>query len=111
MRNVFYVRPEDIREYMEISRLDDEEDTSLEGWAAAQGEWAVREYEESGLLPRPELLSYGWLTLTELRENLAHAKLGEEELSPPYRAMMAALAPLAESVGAEKARLVFWLGM
>jgi hypothetical protein len=111
VRGAFYVGPEDVRAYLEIAGSDDEDGSSLEKYLAAHGEWAVREYSESGLLPQPELTAYGWLNLTELRENLAHAKVAEHELTPPCRAVLAAMESLAQSVRADKVRLVFWLGM
>ena len=63
------------------------------------------------LLPQLELTAYGWLSLTEVRENLAHAKVAEQELTPPCRAVIAAMESLAQSLRADKVRLVFWLGL
>jgi hypothetical protein len=112
VRNGFYVGPEEVREYLEIAGPDGKDvETSLKEYVAAHGEWALQEYSESGLLPQPELTGYGWLNLTELRENLAHADVANQELTPPYLAVIAAMESLAAWVGAEKVRLVFWLGM
>src|SRR6266404_775642 len=112
VRDEFYVGPEEVREYLEIAGSDDEDvRRSLEEYLAAHGEWAVREYSESGSIPQPELTAYGWLNLTVVRENLAHAKVAEQELTPRCRSVIAAMESLAQSVRADKVRLVFWLGM
>ena len=112
VREAFYVEPEEVLEYLGEAGLDDEGDeTSLEEYIAAHGEWAVAEYAASGLVPPPELTGYGSLNLTQLRENLAHAKVGMEDLTPACRAAIAAMESLATSVGANQVRLVFWLGM
>jgi hypothetical protein len=110
VRRAFFATADDVRKFLEISRLEDEEETSLEEYAQAHGDWAVKEYEASGLLPQPELTHIGWLTLAEMEANLAHRKL-ERGLSAPVRAMLAAMTELAATYGREGVRLVFWLGL
>ncbi|HEY8462010.1 MAG TPA: hypothetical protein VIM99_16595 [Blastocatellia bacterium] len=102
---------EDVMEYLEVSRLNDEDETSLEEYAQARGDWAVKEYEASGLPPQPELTHIGWLTLAELEANLAHRGLEPGGLLPPVRAALAAMTELAAAYGREAVRLVFWIGM
>jgi len=110
-RESFFVSAEDVMEYLEVSRLEDEDETSLEEYAQAWGDWAVKEYEASGLLPQPELTHIGWLTLAELEANLAHRGLEPGGLLPPVRAVLAAMTELAAAYGREAVRLVFWIGM
>jgi hypothetical protein len=106
-----------VRKYLEGSRilefsgLQDEAGTSLEKYARLHGDWAVKEYEASGLLPQPDLTHIGWLNLTELEANLAHRGLEPGSLSPPIRAALAAMAELATIYGREAVRLVFWIGL
>ena len=111
VREAFYVGPDEVREYLEIAGSGNENGASLEQYVSAYGEWALREYSESGLVPQPELTGFGWLNLNELLENLAHAKVAKHELTPPCLAAIAAMESLAASVSADKVRLVFWLGM
>src|ERR1700745_634568 len=68
---LFFVSEAAAREYLEVSRLDNEEETSLEEYARLQGEWAVKHYNSTGMLPQPEVTNLGWLTLPELEANLA----------------------------------------
>jgi len=110
-RESFFVSAEDVMEYLEVSRLEDEDETSLEEYARTQGDWAVKEYEASGLLPQPELTHIGWLSLAELKANLTHRGLGPGSLSPPIRAVLAAMTELAAAYGRDSVRLVFWLGL
>ena len=108
----FHVGREEIRKYLEIAGSNNDEiDTALQEYLVAHGEWAVQQYAKSGLLPQPDLTGYGWLNLTELRENLAHAKVTEADLTPPCRAVIAAMESLARAFRPESVRLVFWLGM
>jgi hypothetical protein len=104
------VSADDVRGFLEVSRLEDEDETSLEEYARAHGDWAVKEYETSGLLPRPELTHIGWLSLAELEANLAHRGLEPGSLSPPVRAALAAMTELAAAYG-QAVRLVFWLSL
>jgi hypothetical protein len=110
-RDLFFVSADEARRYLEVSRLEDEEELSLEEYARLQGDWAVKEYTVSGLLPQPELTNLGWLTLPELEANLAQRGLELGELSPPVRAALAAMAELAANYGRESVRLVFWIGL
>jgi hypothetical protein len=116
-RESFFVSADDVRKYLEGSRilefsgLDDEAGTSLEKYARLHGDWAVNEYETSGLLPQPELTHTGWLNLAELEANLAHRRLEPVSLSPAVRAALAAMAELAAVYGKEGVRLVFWIGL
>ena len=110
-RESFFVDADAVTEYLQVSRLKDEEETSLEEYARLQGDWAVKEYRSSGLLPQPELTNLGWLTLPELEANLAQRGLVIRKLSPPVRAVLAAMAELAASYGRENVRLVFWIGL
>jgi hypothetical protein len=111
-RNAF---PEDAsfraRESFFVSADEVGEETSLEEYARGYGDWAVKEYKSSGLLPQPELTNLGWLTLPELESNLARRKLEIRELSPPVRATLAAMAELAACYGRDSVRLVFWIGL
>ena len=102
MREAFYVGPDEVREYLEIAASGDENTTSLVEYVSGYGEWALREYSESGLVPQPELTGYGWLNLNELLENLAHAKVAKEELTPPCLAAIAAMESLAASISSDK---------
>jgi hypothetical protein len=110
-RESFFVSADDVRRFLEVSRLEDEDETSLEEYARVHGDWAVKEYETSGLLPQPELTHIGWLNLAELEANLAHRGLEPGSLSPPVRAALAAMAELAAAYGREGVRLVFWIGL
>jgi hypothetical protein len=105
------VSADEAREYLEVSRLEEEDEISLEEYARLHGDWAIKEYEESGRLPRPELTHIGWLTLAELEANLSHRGLEPGDLSPPVRAVLAAMTELAAAYGREGARLVFWLSL
>jgi hypothetical protein len=58
-RESFFVSADDVRRFLEVSRLE----TSLEEYARVHGDWAVKEYETSGLLQQPELTHIGWLNL------------------------------------------------
>src|SRR5918912_2808570 len=40
---LFFSEPDVIKEYLEISRLEGEEETTLEEYAEGHGDWAVRE--------------------------------------------------------------------
>ena len=110
-RESFFVSADDAREYIEVSRLEDEDEISLEEYARQYGDWAVKEYEASGLLPPPELTHIGWLNLAELEANLSHRELEPGGLSPPVSAVLAAMTELAAAYGREAVRLVFWIGM
>jgi len=110
-KNSFFVSEDEVREYLEVSRLEDEDEISLEEYARAQGDWAVKEYKASGLLPQSELTHIGWLSLAELEANLTHRGLGPGSLSPPVRAVLAAMTELAAAYGRDGVRLVFWLGL
>jgi hypothetical protein len=112
VREAFYINPEEVLEYLVEAGSDEEGDeSSLEEYIAGHGEWAVAEYAATGLVPQPELTGYGSLNLIQLRENLAHAKVKTEDLTPACRAAIATMESLATSVGADQVRLVFWLGM
>jgi hypothetical protein len=110
-RASFFVSEDEARKYLDVSRVEDEEETSLEEYARLHGDWAIKEYRGSGLLPQPELTNLGWLTLPELEANLAQRGLEPGELSPPVRAVLAAMAELATGYGRESVRLVFWIGL
>lgn len=108
-RDSFFVSAEESEEYLEDTRMEDEEAISLEGYAEQIGDWALAEYKASGLLPPPELTNLGWLTLPELEANLAHRGLDSSNLSPPIRALLAAMNELADGYGRDSVRLVYWL--
>jgi hypothetical protein len=110
-RYSFFVSADEAREYIKVSRLEDEDEISLEEYARLYGDWAVKEYEVSGLLPRAELTHIGWLSLAELEANLTRRGLGPGSLSPPIRAVLAAMTELAAAYGRDGVRLVFWIGM
>jgi hypothetical protein len=101
------VSADDVSRFLEVSRLE----TSLEEYALVHGDWAVKEYETSGLLQQPELTDIGWLNLAELEANLAHREIEPGSLSPPVRAALAAMAELGAAYGREDVRLVFWIGL
>jgi|SRR5215470_13447992 len=103
-KNSFFVCEDEVREYLEVSRLEDEDEISLYDYARAQGDWAVKEYKASGLLPRPELTHISWLGLAELKANLTHRGLGPGSLSPPVRAVLAVMTELAAAYGPAPAR-------
>jgi hypothetical protein len=110
-RDSFFVSKDEAREYLEVSKLEDKDEISLEEYAREQGDWAVKEYEASGLLPQLKLTHIGWLSLAELEANLAHRGLEPGGLLPPVRAVLAAMAELAVAYGREAVRLVFWIGL
>jgi len=110
-RESFFVSADDLRSFLEVCRLEDEYEISLEEYARLHGDWAIKEYETSGLLPRSELTHIGWLNLAELEANLAHRGLELGSLSPPVRAALAAMAELGAAYGREEVRLVFWIGL
>ncbi|HWQ35516.1 MAG TPA: hypothetical protein VNQ79_21905 [Blastocatellia bacterium] len=89
--------------------MEDEEAASREEYAEQTGDWTLAEYKVSGLLPPPELTDVGWLTLAELEANLAHRRLDPGRLSPPVRALLAAMNELAAAFGRDGVRLVYWL--
>ncbi|HEX4947006.1 MAG TPA: hypothetical protein VFZ34_10090 [Blastocatellia bacterium] len=108
-RDAFFVSAEDGAEYLEDTRIDDEEAISLEEYAEQIGDWALAEFKASNVLPPPELTNLGWLTLPELEANLAHRGLDSSKLSPPIRALLAAMNELAAAYGRDGVRLVYWL--
>lgn len=110
-RESFFVSADEAKSFLEVSRLEDEEEMSLEEYARVQGDWAVKEYAASGLLPQPELTNFGWLTLPELEANLAQRGLKPAGFSPPVRAVLAAMTELATGYGRDGVRLVFWIGL
>ncbi len=111
VRDLFFVSADVVEEYLAYTRLEEEEETSLEEYAKGYGNWAVNEYKTHGHLPTPETLDSGWLNLNELKEALAHRGLEKENLSTVFRAVIAAMEVLAEEYSADKVRLVFWFGM
>jgi hypothetical protein len=88
---------------------EEEEAISLEEYAEQIGDWALAKFKASGLLPPPDLSNLGWLTLSELEANLAHRGLDRSKLSPPIRALLAAMNELAGAYGRDSVRLVYWL--
>ena len=108
-RRTFFVSAEGGKEYLEDTSLEDEEAISLEEYAEQIGDWALAEYKASNVLPPPELTNLGWLTLPELEANLAHRGLDSSKLSPPIRALFAAMNELAAAYGRDSVRLVYWL--
>jgi hypothetical protein len=110
-KDFFFVSKDEAREYLEVSRLEDEDEISFYDYARAQGDWAVKEYEATGLLPQPEFTHIGWLTLEELEANLTHRGLERGSLSPAVRAVLGAMTELAAAYGREGVRLVFWIGL
>ena len=110
-RNSFFVRADEVKEFLKASGQGYEDENSLREYARMQGDWALAEYTASGLLPQPELTNIGWLTLVELEANLAHRGLHPEDLLPPTRAALATMTELAATYGRDGVRLVFWIGM
>jgi hypothetical protein len=108
-RRSFFVSAEDGEEYPEETEIEEKEAISLEEHAEQIGDWALAEYKASGVLPPPELTDLGWLTLPELQANLAHRGLDPSNLSPPIRALFAAMTELAATYGQDGVRLVYWL--
>jgi hypothetical protein len=106
VRELFFVEADALREAGDD--VDDEEKFDPEEEAAYWGDWAVKEFRENGNLPAYEQHTPGWLNFDELVEALAHAQIKTEELSPEFRAVLAAMHTLSEAYGAEKVRLVFW---
>ncbi|MEP7340746.1 MAG: hypothetical protein ABI977_23650 [Acidobacteriota bacterium] len=107
----FFVSRDEVKEYLENFDEDTEDETSLEAYARAYGDWAIKEYKSSGRLPMPELTGYGWLTLAELEANIAQRGLEISTLLPVTRAMLAAMMELAATYGRDGVRLVFWISM
>jgi hypothetical protein len=105
------VNADEARDYLENFRKEGEPEPSLEEFARAHGEGALKEYKETGRLPTPELTHQGWLTLTELEANLAQRNLKPNNLLPQTKAMLAAMSDLAATYGKDRVRLVFWIGM
>ena len=108
---LFFCEPDVIKEYLEISGLGDEQETTLEEYAEGYGEWAVREYQNIGHLPTPETYNHSWLNLSELKEALAYRNLSVGNLSADYKALMAAMETLAKEYSSEMVRLVFCFSM
>jgi hypothetical protein len=108
-RNEFYVSADYARDYLDRSRSVDQEEMSLEEYARQRGDWALKEYQSSGLLPQPETTDIGWLTLEQLEANLSQRGLKRDDLSPPIRAALAAMMALAAVYGGDSVRLVFWI--
>lgn len=109
--DLFFTEPDEIKEYLEASQLDDEEESSVEEYLGGWDEWAKRDYEAFGVLPTPETYSHSWLNLNELKEALAHRNLRIDKRPPDVRALIAAMETLAREYGPENVRLVFCFGM
>jgi hypothetical protein len=110
-RDLFFTEPDVVKEYLEVSRLEDEEASTLEDYLEGWDEWAIREHRAFGLLPTPETYSHRWLNLNELKEALAHRNLSLEKRPPEVRAVIAAMEVLAQEYNPENVRLVFCFGM
>jgi hypothetical protein len=110
-RDLFFTDPDAVKEYLEASQLEDEEDSTVEGYLEGWDEWAINDYRTSGMLPTPETYSHSWLNLNELKEALAHRNLSIDERPPDVRALIAAMETLAIEYGPENVRLVFCFGM
>lgn len=110
-RESFFVEPDEVREYLQDLKEDEEPEPSLEEYAQAHGEGAVKEYKATGRLPMPELTHQGWLTLSELEANIAQRGTKPSDLLPVTRAMLAAMTDLAVTYGRDRVRLVFWIGI
>jgi hypothetical protein len=110
-RELFFTDSDEVKEYLDTSRLDGEEELSLEEYVEGFGEWALIEYQTNGHLPVPETYNHSWLNLSELKESLAFRNLSNDKLSPAFRAVLAAMEELAKEYGAGKVRLVFGFGM
>jgi hypothetical protein len=110
-RDSFFVDPDQVNDFLRASSLEDAAQCSLEEYARMRGDWAVAEYEESGLLPQPELTDLGWISLSELEANIAQRGLEPGNLLPPSRAVLAAMTELAVTYGRDGVRLVFWIGL
>ena len=105
---LFYWDAEELRKfYIEVGD-EDADDFQPEEIAKGWGDWALKEYLETGGLPGPDWHTPSWLNLTELAEALAHAKLEVGKQSSSFRAVLAAMEVLSESRGPDKVRLVFW---
>ena len=109
--DLFFTDPDAIKEYLEVSRFDDEEEATIERYLEGWGEWAIREYRDIGSLPTPETYSHSWLNLNELKEALAHRRLSIDKRPPDVKALIAAMEALAREFGSENVRLVFCFGM
>ena len=108
---LFFTDADAIKQYLEVSRLEDEEETTVEGYLEGWDEWAIREYQTVGTLPTPETYSHSWLNLNELKEALAHRNVSIDERPADVRALVAAMEVLAGEYGPENVRLVFCFGM
>ena len=53
----FFTEPDAVKEYLEASQLDDEEESSIQKYIEGWDEWAILEHRDSGLLPIPETYS------------------------------------------------------
>jgi len=109
--DVFFTDAAVVKEYLEASRFDDDEETTIEGYLEGWDEWAIREYRDIGSLPTPETYNHSWLNLNELKEALAHRNLSIDKRPPDVKALMAAMEALAHEYGPENVRLVFCFGM
>jgi len=110
-RELFFTDPDAIKEYLEVSGGEDEEESTIEGYLEGWDEWAINDYQASGMLPNPETYSHSWLNLNELKEALAHRNLSIEGRASDVRALIAAMETLARDYGPENVRLVFCFGM
>lgn len=110
-QELFFTETTEVKEFLEISRAEDEEETSLEEYAEGFGDWAVRGYQTIGHLPIPETYNHSWLNLNELKAALLSRNLRLDQQSADFRALMAAMETLAEEYGPEKVRLVFCFGL
>jgi hypothetical protein len=76
--------------------------------AKSWGEWAVKEYQESGNVPEPDTHTPSWLNLREIKEALAEAGLEINKQSHEFQEVLATMEELAEKYSPERVRLVFW---
>jgi hypothetical protein len=117
-RSYFYMPASEVMKFwseveqrMKEGALDEDEEGGEEfqpeEYADCVGEAGRKEFLERGLLPAPELHSYSWLNLIELKEVLAYGRLSKDKLSREFSAVLAAMEVLAESYGSERVRLVF----
>jgi hypothetical protein len=108
---LFFTEPDNVRDYLENSGLEDDGQPGIEEYVRGYGGWAIREYQTIGHVPTPEMYDHSWLNLNELKEALATRNLSLNMMSVDFRAVIAAMETLAEEYSPEKVRLVFCFGL
>lgn len=94
----------DVVRYEEVERLQ----LFLESY----GDWAIREYEATGLIPDSNWHTASWLNFNELKEILAGYLRGADDFlggeESALEKTLWTMENLAEKYGNENVRLVFW---